>query len=702
MARFSGKIRIFFLSQIHTKPLAIVTLVILVAAIPLTVYISQKRQEIRQHATELSDVDLDVTYVARTPRYNYDDIKGWPSDNEIVTFTAHIRNMGSSSTPFNYAWFIDGNKVNEGVQTSVAPNTEVTQTYRWQWISGNHKVKFVADPENSIAEKTKTNNSLEDYTNAIIVGFWVEKSVYDYFDTHQFTYCADKSCAGSNSWEDWAQRQIRKWNEMLTTYGGISRVRLDKITIVNDCTLPLHGGFATNNPDLSDKSVDAMWGFTSSAVGDGVSPIFCPRDQADGNKNFYFNHPELQDIEAPLIHELNHARYLIHPPVIQPQYVHILDDQGNPISSSVMNNTTHFSKYADIMTDSRNPVYSALSIGALNRIAGKRNKGGNFNAPSSYGEYVYDLPQTNYLKIVDVSGAPIKNALISIYQAINKDVGFDNVPHIVGVTDENGLINVGKNPFGDNLLVDIIDSVSDEVIVKIKSGQESDYQFVEVGDFNLAYWSGQTTSATHTISTRLNSHNTSPSPLPSQVTPTVTITTRGTQFALTLKLGGIGGVGENQNPITTPRTVIVQAVDSAGNNVGSPATGTVTYKSSGIQVGLFTGTINMEQVLADGSYRLRIKTDRYLWKLVPEIQTIAANVTIPISLPQINLIPGDINGDNKIDIADYNIILSCFENRAHTPSCGMKKTIADLDDDGIVDGVDYNIFIRSFIVQQGK
>jgi hypothetical protein len=63
------------------------------------------------------------------------------------------------------------------------------------------------------------------------------------------------------------------------------------------------------------------------------------------------------------------------------------------------------------------------------------------------------------------------------------------------------------------------------------------------------------------------------------------------------------------------------------------------------------------------------------------------------TLPQVLLVSGDINNDNKLDILDYNILVSCFGNKSTTDSCGGKQVDADLNDDGVVDGVDYNLFI---------
>jgi len=82
-------------------------------------------------------VDLDVTFISRTPLYKaycveylYDapnqpgrpilcpgteEDSRWPKPGEIVTFTAHIINKGTMLSPaFDYAWYIDGVEVANG------------------------------------------------------------------------------------------------------------------------------------------------------------------------------------------------------------------------------------------------------------------------------------------------------------------------------------------------------------------------------------------------------------------------------------------------------------------------------------------------------------------------------------------------------------------------------------------------------------
>jgi hypothetical protein len=247
--------------------------------------------------------DLNVAYIERTPRYDYDAPKNQPAPGDTVTFHGYIANRGGLAVEaFVYNWSIDGTPVHSSTYSGLAPGQQVTLTLNWKWQPGAHTVKLELDPSNLISEVSELNNTVEDSTNALAVGFWVERSVYDWFNVHQVDLGI-----GSVSWDDWAQRQLRIWNQMfaeaqypLTPQGVIDRVRLDRVNIIpdgewEDCA---------NAPRVEDKTVDLVWGFTAESVGVAVGRR-CP------SFNFYIDHPEFQNYEPSLLHELSHARYLI-------------------------------------------------------------------------------------------------------------------------------------------------------------------------------------------------------------------------------------------------------------------------------------------------------------------------------------------------------------------------------------------------------
>jgi len=57
-----------------------------------------------------------------------------------------------------------------------------------------------------------------------------------------------------------------------------------------------------------------------------------------------------------------------------------------------------------------------------------------------------------------------------------------------------------------------------------------------------------------------------------------------------------------------------------------------------------------------------------------------------------------MNGDNIIDIDDYNAVLPCFQS---IPVCADATQI-DFDDDGVTDVKDYNLLLNSFEILHGS
>ncbi|MDD1633983.1 MAG: hypothetical protein LUQ58_00075, partial [Methanomicrobiales archaeon] len=163
-----------------------------------------------------SSVDIDVTVISQSPRYNFDAAKNNPAAGDQVTFTASVRNRGTAATgAYSYQWYVDGVAIASGTAPTMATGSEVKFNQNWTWQSGDHDISFFADPANAISEKSEQNNLRTIRTTGLRVGFWVEQSVRNYFDTYQYPYTQQFGIADeANSWEDWAQRQIDTANRV--------------------------------------------------------------------------------------------------------------------------------------------------------------------------------------------------------------------------------------------------------------------------------------------------------------------------------------------------------------------------------------------------------------------------------------------------------------------------------------------------------
>lgn len=60
---------------------------------------------------------------------------------------------------------------------------------------------------------------------------------------------------------------------------------------------------------------------------------------------------------------------------------------------------------------------------------------------------------------------------------------------------------------------------------------------------------------------------------------------------------------------------------------------------------------------------------------------------------------GDINGDSNVDLLDYNIFISCYGKKVTRLLCTHKADV-DLNKDGTIGGVDYNLLLRGMFSEQ--
>lgn len=442
-----------------------------------------------------SGIDLDVTYISRTPLCNRYDVwytydgrpylrpgsehdKRWPAQGKVVTFTAHMANKGTvPSGSFAYKWFIDDIEVSSGTHSTLNPGEEGVETFEWTWahsldgerLLGSHTVRFVADPANAILETYESNNSLEDRTDALSLVLAVTPELYAALETPadpQWPYSA----------EDWLQKQIAAMNAAFTRSvyasapdGIVERVRLDSIVIAS-------------SPPPTNWSEDG--GFFMSA------------DDRFGNA--YYD-PET-DVSGGLLHELTHQlgiidMYNLNVPLEVPQ---VLDRLGRPVQMEYFTGAL----FPGLMNNPgiRPPIYDEHTSVALNANKGYRR--------GYYGEYLYDVPEQTYVRVLDNRGSPAAGITVRLYQR-SSDPGsygcrfgiIDNVPEIAGVTDSNGLLlltnrtvgtstttNTGHtlrdNPFG---VIDIVGK-NDEFILELAKGSHQEYHWLDITQFNLTVW----------------------------------------------------------------------------------------------------------------------------------------------------------------------------------------------------------------------
>lgn len=201
--------------------------------------------------------------------------------------------------------------------------------------------------------------------------------------------------------------------------------------------------------------------------------------------------------------------------------------------------------------------------------------------------------------------------------------------------------------------------------------------------------------------------NALPTPTPTAA-PTAVPPPNAAKFNLDVILHGIGIGGDNANPTANsfsnkePLNPIQNAsvrIYNSSNQLFATASGEVTYSS---ESGSYKGILTADKAITAGPYIVRVTVDRHLTRLVPGIQSLAANTDYTI--PSVQVVAGDITRDNRLDIRDYNNILDCYSDLEPPVACDdpQKKKDSDINDDGKVGQFDYNLFLRELSTQPGE
>ncbi len=202
-----------------------------------------------------------------------------------------------------------------------------------------------------------------------------------------------------------------------------------------------------------------------------------------------------------------------------------------------------------------------------------------------------------------------------------------------------------------------------------------------------------------------------PAPTPTRVPivrptlqPTPTINPSTTNLALSVGLHGIGKGGDkisktsigNMDPFRKQRVFEVTVKNLDNERVAS-VSALLTYND---QLGVYLGYASVPS-LTSGQYQFVIRTANYLGQSIPAIQNITQQQSN--TLPALSLVGGDTNNDNKVSVLDYNLIFDCFSDLTAPKNCTLEKRNAtDLNDDGYVNQIDYNFFLRELSVFEGN
>lgn|GEM_PF-1191742 len=497
-----------------------------------------------------TDTDLDALLIERTPKYDYNAPKNRPQAGDEVIFHAHLRHWGGDTSlpqaTVPYEWRVDGTVAGTGSLSAFEPlippfamdytgypDPHSAVSLReptvwpknplaydpahpptglrvvalpWTWQDGAHTVEFIVDPDNRIPEASEQNNRRAERTDAIAAGFWVEESTWRYFHQGQ-----PLLGIGSNSWEDWIQRQMARQNALYAaavwpdTPNGVStRVRIDRLIVVPDGLLPVNGGLPSNNPDSSDRTVDLQWGFSHGLLDGG----------------FYADHTTVSDsnpfcIEPSLLHELGHARYLIdcygfdvhntashHAVQVWEGSTYVAGSAYLPFLA--FGEVLYYNRSGGVMTGPYGFQWSPYEARALELLGNGRATCGNMNSPCNIGTYLQDLPANNHLRCVDALGGPRAGVDVRVFQAADGPDWYgktiDNTADQFYTADADGVVHLPRNPFNPGGNITHTYGRADGVmLLRFQQDDQVWYRLMEVSDFNLAYWRGLTQDAYYEV-----------------------------------------------------------------------------------------------------------------------------------------------------------------------------------------------------------
>jgi subtilase family serine protease len=86
-----------------------------------------------------------------------------PIEGQMVTFTITIQNNGTvNAGSFKVSYYINGSKLGEWSITSLSAGQNISKTFTWTAVQGDHTIKVFADSSYNVDEKIETNNEREE------------------------------------------------------------------------------------------------------------------------------------------------------------------------------------------------------------------------------------------------------------------------------------------------------------------------------------------------------------------------------------------------------------------------------------------------------------------------------------------------------------------------------------------------------------
>ena len=461
--------------------------------------------------------DLTVRYIERLPRdpgfhgvvdYNQPGKKDLPvlmvdpakyqlhrQVDEVVTFVIHVFNAGAAAAgPFDYTVSIDDQPFESGRIDGLKPAEEKLVEVEWNWEDDPHEIKVELDPQKTIKEITRLNNTFVDPTRALTFFFAVHQTTYDNFS--KSLNVVDSFC-----FEDWAQYHVHMMNYLFaeskwpSAPNGIAeRVRVDKIIVVPETDEKLYEKHRRRNGDPKEIiEYNGNWSFGKS-------------DPIEQTQRWALS------VDWGLPHELAHQLGLvdIYQLNVDPWQINVRRGDG------CCYNYKHFYPEPKTMMHWHGPhLFSEQCANYLNQTLGR---------PRGYfGDYYYDVPDKCILQVLSNSGKPVSGAKLELYQRHAFEEPFGHIgpePIATGQTDQQGQFvmpnrpaphhkvwaepgmhayEMRDNPWGHIHVV----GANATMLARVTAADCEEFYFLRLFDFNVAKWRGHDKQYVHVLKSHL-------------------------------------------------------------------------------------------------------------------------------------------------------------------------------------------------------
>lgn len=207
-----------------------------------------------------------------------------------------------------------------------------------------------------------------------------------------------------------------------------------------------------------------------------------------------------------------------------------------------------------------------------------------------------------------------------------------------------------------------------------------------------------------------------------QTEPPDPSTAQGPVINLSFSIPGIGSGGGTMKPLHPKRNLVVFLYPTGVNSQDPKVKPLFTIKGSAqfdtdpnspTYTAYKNTFFDLGNTVTEGEYQIAFRTDQSMRNIVKETPTDVGGQTFslskgqqPIVIPIQAMNMGDTipdDGDYEVDATDYNAFIGCYGEKNKTDFC-KGKNYGDFDDNGVIDGIDYNILLRSLSIlkEQGK